>query len=198
MKRLDNKTCNLMNRFVLPLLFGALLIAPVLSNFAAAKDSGVQQWMQTSRATITINPKLPAGDVYADKIAISNVASDIRFDPRNLKDSRLMFGATFMPADPSSSVARKIEPADGSGFFESQSIKQTSDTTFDVVGQFKMGNYTQPLSFPLTVSYAGNSAGQPVLVFSGEFTPPLGTMMPALGVSRYVPLAFSIETAPAP
>lgn len=199
MKRLDRTTHNLMIRLALPLVFGALLVAPLLDNRAQAKDDVVQQWMQTKRVTMAINQKWPTGQVFADQVNITNIASDIRFDPRNLDDSIVIFGASFLPVKlPGNRAVDEDAQRAASMLFQSDKIRQTGDTTFDVTGYVKMNERTQPVLFPMTVAYGGAQQGQPTLVFSGQMNAPIGQLAPELGLPKYLPITFAFETTAAP
>lgn len=200
MKRQDRKTQNLMTRIALPLFFGALLIAPIMNNNAQAKGDAVQQWMQTKRANIAVRTDTPAKDYFVGKVNITNIASNIYFDPRKLDDSRVMFAATFVPSEPPPGQ-RKIDEEElraAAMMFESESIRQTSDTTFDVLGIVNMNGRQHRVQFPMTIAYSGVKQGQPSLVFSGEMNAPIGQMAPELGLPKTLPIQFAFETVAAP
>ena len=200
MKRQDRKTQTLMTRIALPLLFGALMIAPIMTNIAQAKNDSVQQWVQTKRVNMAVRTDSPAGDYFVGKVNITNIAGDFRFDPRNLDDSRIMFAASFIPAEPPPGKRQIDEDVQRAAamLFESTKIRQTGDNTFEVLGMMKMNERTQQVLFPLTIAYGGVKQGQPSLVFSGEMNAPVGQMAPELALPKYLPIQFAFETVAAP
>ena len=198
MKVQDKKTCNLMTRVVLPLVFGALLVAPLLDNRAQATDKAVQQWTQTKRADIAVRTDGIGGEYYVGKVDVQNISSDIRFDPRELDDSRISFGASFIPAAPPRLLDQDDAAKAAAMLFESTEIKQTGDNTFQVTGTVYMNGRQLLATFPMTIAYAGQQQGQPALTFSGELVAPVGQMAPELGLPKFMPIRFALETTPAP
>lgn len=200
MKRQDRKTQNIMLRFAMPLLFGTLMIAPIMNNNAQAKNDSVQQWVQTKRVNMALRTDSPAGDYFVGKVNISNIAGDFRFDPRNLDDSRIMFAASFIPAEPPPGKRKIDEDVQraASMLFESTKIRQTGDNAFEVLGMMKMNERAQQVIFPMTIAYGGVKQGQPALVFSGEMNAPVGQMAPELALPKYLPIQFAFETVAAP
>lgn len=199
MKRQDRKTQNLMTRIALPLFFGALFIAPLLNNHAQAKNDAVQQWIQTERVNIAIRTDVPAGDIFADKIKVDHIATNIRFDPRDLDASSIGFGASFIPVDPPGKRKVDEDTLRASAMrFESESIRSTGDTTFDVVGIVYMNTAQQRVQFPLTIAYGGVQQQQPVLIFSGDMNLPAGQLAPQLGLPKYLLIRFAFETIASP
>lgn len=197
MKRQDSKTQTLMTRYVLPLVFGALLVALLLDNRAQAKNDTVQQWMQTKRAEIAARTDGIGGKFFVDKVEVKNVSSDIRFDPRELDDSRISFAATFVPVAPKRELDQDALNASAM-MFESTEIKKTDDSTFLVTGTVHMNGRQLRATFPMTIAYSGEQKGQPALTFSGDLTVPVGQMAPDLGLPKFLPIRFAIETVAAP
>ena len=165
----------------------------------AVADKPVQHWMQTKKSTIGANLDHPSAEIIVDNLNIKNFTADFHFDPRELKDSRVMLSASFLPVKlPGNRDIDEDAQRMAAGLFESDAITQTGDTTFTVRGQFKMNARQQQVIFPMQVAYGGKTDGVDTLVFSGTMQAPVGQMSPMLGLPKYVPVAFSVHAVPAP
>lgn len=179
------------------ILLVLFIFASLTSMTVQARDKAVQQWVQTKRSTISINRELPKG--FSEQVSVNNLSSDIRFDPRELRDSQIMFGANFTPVTPPNGRALdEKEQAMTAGFFQSKEIKQTDDNAFEMTGTFSMGGKSHDLTIPFTVTYGGLRETKPVLVFNGTFSAALAQMAPGMGFPKFIPVAFSIETVAGP
>lgn len=193
-----NRHCATLSLRLLPVLFLAGMMLLWSAASAVAKTDGVQRWAQ-SKAVMEVDPKGLAGPAAAGQVNITDISSDIRFDPRELDDSSIAFSATILPTRlPGRRTIDERAQRAAAAVFQSEKIRQRDETTFEVIGFFKMNNVARQVIFPLTVSYGGTAQDAPALVFDAAFAAPVGKMAPELGLPVYLPLRLSITAVPAP
>lgn len=175
-----------------------LCIATAACDAAAKPDRMVQVWTPTAASVLKADTRLPTGDVLTGKLDIQNFAPDIRFDPRDLENSVILFSASFMPIDPPGHQLRDDAiAAQAASVFESIKIQEKDDNTFEVHGFFRMNGQQRQLIFTMSVVPRARKDQRPALVFSGQFNAPVGNMAPQLGLPAQIPVVFHIETVPA-
>lgn len=175
----------------------ALLITVSITTQIHARETAVQQW-KGAAAKLQVNTTFPTGEYAAPKVQIQNFTPDFRFDPRDLKNSQMMFTASFMPVElPGNRAIDDDIRAAAFATFTSTSMRQLrGDNDFEALGKLAMNGREIQILFPFTVT-AGTSAATPRLVFTSTFNAPVGTLAPQLGLQQ-LPLVMHVEAVPFP
>lgn len=180
---------------LLPLL--ALAAFAVWPQTGRSAEKLAQHWAQSPRTAIAVNQQDQRAAPAIGKVTVSNVTTDIRFDPRDLRSSSFLMGATFLPNQlPGGQTLSHDElMRAGSGMFFSKEIKKKKDNQFEATGVFKLNGREQPMVIPLFVTFDKNST-KPRLIFTGTFDAPIGQMVPNFGLPTVIPMQFYIDTDP--
>ena len=186
-------------RIVAVALLAWLALALTIGEAQARSARMVQPWTPTAASVLKADSGFPAGAIAQERMTIENFAPDIRFDPRDLDNSVIVFSASFMPRElPGRRAIDDDIRAQAQASFQSTKIQKKDDNTFEVHGFFRMNGQERQLIFKMNVIPAPAQNQQPALIFSGQFNAPVGNMASHFGLPAQIPVAFHVETVAAP